>query len=51
MPEEKANIGSKYTFPHVKLEDSDPYAAENQFISPKQINLFAVWANLSQMNS
>lgn len=36
----KANIGSKYTFPHLKLEESEPYVPENQFISPKQINLY-----------
>lgn len=36
----KANIGSKYTFLHLKLEGSDPYIPENQFVSPKQINLY-----------
>lgn len=34
----KAN--TKYTFLHLKLEESDPYIPENQFISPKQINLY-----------
>ena len=36
----KAKIGSKYTFPHLKLEESYPYVLENRFVLPKQINLY-----------
>lgn len=46
-----AKISSKHIFPPLKLDGSGIYVSEHQFISPKQINLFVAWDNLSQMHS